>query len=49
VKDAFFLAYGGLHWQYSEVAGLPLRTRQQFVEALKSQLDFEKQEMERRR
>ncbi len=27
VRDAFFLAYGGLHWEYAEVARLPLRTR----------------------
>jgi len=31
------------------VAGLPLRTRQQFVEALENQLDYEKQELERAR
>jgi len=31
------------------VAKLPLRTRQQFVEALENQLDYEKQELERAR
>jgi hypothetical protein len=29
------------------VARLPLRTREQFVEALENQLDYEKQELER--
>jgi len=47
VRDAFFLAYGGLHWEYAEVAKLPLKTRQQFVEALENQLDYEKQELEK--
>ena len=49
LKDAFFLAYGGLHWEYAEVTRLPLRTRQEFVEALERQLYFERQEMERGR
>ena len=44
VRDAFFLAYGGLHWEYAEVAKLPIRTRQEFVDALERQLDFERQE-----
>ena len=49
MSDAFFLAYGGLHWGYGEVARLPLRVRRQFVETLERQLEFEKTEMERRR
>ena len=47
VRDAFFLAYGGLHWEYAEVAKMPLRARQQFVEALEGQLDYERQELEK--
>ncbi len=43
------MAYGGLHWEYAEVARLPLRTRQQFVEALERQLDYEKSELEKKR
>ena len=49
MRDAFFLAYGGLHWGYGEVARLPLKAREQFVEALDRQLDFERAEMERKR
>ncbi|MEN6358278.1 MAG: hypothetical protein ABFD83_14490 [Armatimonadota bacterium] len=45
MRDAFFLAYGGLHWEYAQVAGLPLRIRHEFVEALEKQLDFERQEL----
>ena len=45
VRDAFFLAYGGLHWAYSEIVALPLRVRQEFVEALERQLAFEQEEM----
>lgn len=48
MSDAFFLAYGGLHWGWSDVRALPLGVRQQFVEALERQLEFEKTEMERR-
>ncbi len=47
MRDVFFLAYGGLHWEYAEIARLPLRTRQQFVAALERQLDYERQELER--
>jgi len=36
-----------LHWGYAEIAGLPVQTRRQFVEALERQLDYEKQELER--
>jgi len=45
VRDAFFLAYGGLRWSYSEVLALPLRRRQEFVDFLERQLEFEKTEM----
>ena len=48
VSDAFFLAYGGLHWGIQEIRSLPLATRRQFVEALERQLDFEREQMERR-
>jgi hypothetical protein len=48
VSDAFFLAYGGLHWGWSEVKALPLGVRREFVEALERQLEFERQQMERR-
>ena len=43
--DAFFLAYGGLHWGFEEVRRLPLRTRSEFVGALERQLDFEREQM----
>ena len=49
MSDAFFLAYGGLHWGWSEVKMLPLGVRREFVETLERQLEFEKAEMERRR
>jgi hypothetical protein len=48
VSDAFFLAYGGLHWGWSEVKGLPLGVRREFVATLERQLEFEKAEMTRR-
>ena len=48
MRDAFFLAYGGLHWSYRDIAALPIRRRQEFVEALERQLEFEKHELERR-
>jgi len=47
VSDVFFLAYGGLHWGYSETRSLTLRVRRQFVEALERQLDFEREQTER--
>ena len=47
MADAFFLAYGGLRWSYSEVLAMPLRVRQAFVEALERQLDYEKRELGR--
>jgi len=40
-RDAFFLAYGGLHWSYQDVLNMPIRTRQEFVEALEQQLNAE--------
>lgn len=48
MSDAFFLAYGGLHWGYGDVARLPLRVRQQFVEALERQLEYEREQMKRK-
>ncbi|HNY26997.1 MAG TPA: hypothetical protein PLA90_14190 [Candidatus Sumerlaeota bacterium] len=48
MSDAFFLAYGGLHWGWAEVRSLPLATRRQFVEALERQLEFEREQMKRR-
>ena len=47
MSDAFFLAYGGLHWSYGEVARLPLRVRQEFVEALERQREFEREQVRR--
>lgn len=47
MRDSFFLAYGGLHWGYSEVTNLSIKRRQEFVEALERQLDYERQEMDR--
>ena len=49
IKDAFFLAYGGLHWSFSEVRSFNLRTREQFVEALEQQLEYEREEIEKKR
>ena len=46
-RDAFFLAYGGLHWSYQDVLAMPIGTRHEFVEALEQQLEFEKREMEK--
>ena len=48
MRDVFFLAYGGLHWSYEDVLTMPIRRRQEFVEALERQLDFEKSELEKR-
>ena len=47
LRDTFFLAYGGLHWGYQDILALPIRRRQEFVEALERQLQFEKHELER--
>ena len=44
MRDAFFLAYGGLHWSYTAVRDLTLSQRAYFVEALTRQLAFEKQQ-----
>jgi len=46
VRDAFFLAYGGLHWGYHDILAMPIRRRQEFVEALERQIEFEKRELE---
>ncbi|HPD17972.1 MAG TPA: hypothetical protein PLE19_23800, partial [Planctomycetota bacterium] len=48
LRDAFFLAYGGLHWGYQDVLALSIRRRQEFVEALEKQLEFERHELEKR-
>ncbi|OPZ83576.1 MAG: hypothetical protein BWY76_02206 [bacterium ADurb.Bin429] len=45
MQDAFFLAYGGLHWGYREVCALSLRMRAQFVEALERQLAYEREQL----
>jgi hypothetical protein len=45
MADAFFLAYGGLHWGYQEIRALPLRVRAQFVETLHRQLASERERM----
>lgn len=42
MQDAFFLAYGGLHWGFEEVRRLSLRRRTEFVEALERQLEYER-------
>lgn len=47
MQDAFFLAYGGLHWGFEEIARLPLRRRAEFVDALERQLAFERQQLNR--
>lgn len=44
MSDAFFLAYGGLHWGWSEVKALPLRVRHEFVAVLEQQLEFEREQ-----
>lgn len=45
MPDAFFLAYGGLHWGYQEIRALPLRVRAEFVEALERQLAYEREQL----
>jgi len=45
MQDAFFLAYGGLHWGYEEIRRLSLRRRGEFVEALHNQLEYERAQM----
>ena len=48
VADAFFLAYGGLHWGYAEVMAMPVQVRRSFVEILERQLEYERKRMERK-
>jgi len=48
MQDAFFLAYGGLHWGFEDVQRLPLRRRAEFVEALERQLAYERTQLTRR-
>jgi len=48
LRDVFFLAYGGMHWSYQDVLAMPIRRRQEFVEALERRLEFEKSELEKR-
>jgi len=45
MQDAFFLAYGGLHWGFEEIRRLPLRRRAEFVEALDRQLAYEREHL----
>ena len=45
MQDAFFLAYGGLHWGFEEIRRLSLRRRGEFVEALDRQLAYEREHM----
>ena len=48
MQDAFFLAYGGLHWGFEEIRRLPMRRRAEFVEALERQLAYERAQLARR-
>jgi hypothetical protein len=41
--EVFFLAYGGLHWSYSDILAMPIRIRKKFVEMLSKQIELEKQ------
>lgn len=45
MQDAFFLAYGGLHWGFDEICRLTFHQRAIFVEALERQLAYEKQHL----
>ena len=49
MTDAFFLAYGGLHWSYGDVMAMPAHVRRRFVEMLETQLEYERKQMERRK
>jgi len=44
MQDAFYLAYGGLHWGYQDIRALPLRVRAHFVAALERQLAYEREQ-----
>jgi len=48
MQDAFFLAYGGLHWGFEEISRLSLHRRAAFVEALERQLAYEQTQLARR-
>lgn len=48
MQDAFFLAYGGLHWSYTGIRQLPVRRRAEFVDALECQLAHERAQLARR-
>ena len=45
MQEAFFLAYGGLHWGYEEIRRLSLHRRSAFVEALDRQLAYEREQV----
>ena len=45
MQEAFFLAYGGLHWGFEEIRRLSLRQRGDFVDALERQLAFEHEQL----
>ncbi len=45
MQEAFFLAYGGLHWGFEEIRRLSLRQREAFVDALERQLAFEREHL----
>jgi hypothetical protein len=49
ISDAFFLAYGGLHWAYADILALPLSTRKKFVALLERQIELEKEELSKTR
>jgi hypothetical protein len=49
ISDAFFLAYGGLRWTYSDILAMPVRVRKKFVELLEKQIELEKKELNRTR
>jgi hypothetical protein len=42
MQDAFFLAYGGLHWGFEDIRRLSLNRRVEFVAALERQLEYER-------
>ncbi len=45
MQEAFFLAYGGLHWGYEEIRRLSLHRRAEFVDALDHQLAYEREQL----
>jgi len=48
LTDAFFLAYGGLHWSYGDVMAMPAHVRRRFVEVLETQLEYERKQRKRK-